>query len=67
MNSLDKTWKNRSKTEKKEHNYLILHIWNSVGIKLQVKLTILNLWTTLTQKLGFQSEKEKTMKISIEF
>ena len=37
-----------------------------VGTKFQVKVTISNFWTKLTQKGHFQSEKEK-MKISIEF
>ena len=56
MDFFDKTCKEMSKTE--ENYRQILHIRNSLGIKFQVKLTILNYWTKLTQKGYFQFKKE---------
>ena len=53
MNFLDKTCKIKSKTEKSEHHHRILHIENSLGTKFQLKLTILNFWTKLTEKAEF--------------
>ena len=44
-------------------NNQILYIQNSLGTKFQLKLTILNFWTKLTQKGYFHSKKEKKMKI----
>ena len=52
----------RSKIEKSEHHHRILNIQNSLGTKFQLKLTILNFWTKLTQKGYFQSKKEKKIK-----
>ena len=37
--------------------YLMLHIQNSLGIKFQTKLTILNFLTKLTQKRVFLIKK----------
>ena len=44
--------------QEKEHLHRILHIRNNVGAKFQLKLTILNFWTKLTQKEYFQSKKK---------
>ena len=44
---------------KSEHYHQILHIRNSLGTILQLKLTILNFWTKLTQKGYFQHKTEK--------
>ena len=59
---MQKTNKNRTR----EHHHQILHIQNSLGIKFQLKLTILNVWTKLIQQEYIQSKKEK-LKITIEF
>ena len=40
-------------------NNQILYIQNSLGTKFQLKLTILNFWTKLTQKGYFHSKKEE--------
>ena len=40
-------------------NNQILYTQNSLGTKYQLKLTILNSWTKLTQKGYFHSKKEK--------
>ena len=40
-------------------NNQISYIQNSLGTKFQLKLTILNFWTKLTQKGYFHSKKEK--------
>ena len=45
--------------KQKEHQRRILHTENILGTKCQLKLTILNLWTKLTQKGYFQSKKIK--------
>ena len=45
---LNKTCKKKGLKQKKEHHRLILHIQNGLGTKFQLKLTILNFWTTLT-------------------
>ena len=45
-----------------EYPHRILHIQNSVGIKFQLKLTILNFWSKLTQKGYFQFKKEKQVQ-----
>ena len=34
---------------KSEHHHWILHIWISLGIKFQLKLTILSFWTKFAQ------------------
>ena len=47
-----------------EHHHQILHIWNGLGIKFQLKPKIFNILTKLTQK-GYL--KKKKMKITIEF
>ena len=52
---MQKTNKNRTS----ESHHQILHIQNSLGIKFQLKLTILNLLTKLTQQEYIQSKKEK--------
>ena len=44
-------------------NNQISYIQNSLGTKFQLKLTILNFWTKLTQNRYFHSKKEKKMKI----
>ena len=41
-----------------KNHYPILSIWNKLGTKFQLKLTILNFWTKLTQKGYSQSKKE---------
>ena len=64
MDFSGKTCKNRSRTEKSEYHHRILHVRNSLGTRFQLKLTILNFWTKLTQK-GYL--KSKKMKINIEF
>ena len=38
----------KNKNRISEHHHQVLHIQNSLGIKFQLKLTILNLWTRLT-------------------
>ena len=38
------------KNRKSEHHHGILHIWNSLGTKFQLKLIILSFWTKFTQK-----------------
>ena len=48
----------RSKTKKKEHHHRISHIQNSLGTKFQLKLTILDFWTKLSQKRYFQPKEE---------
>ena len=49
---------------KSKSPHRVLTIQNSLGTKFQLKLTILILWTKLTQKGYFQS-KENKMKITI--
>ena len=49
---------------KSKPSHRVLTIQNSLGTKFQLKLTILILWTKLTQKGYFQS-KENKMKITI--
>ena len=49
---------NFQKRSNSEHHYRILHIRNSLGIKFQPKLAILNFCTKLTQKGYFQSKKK---------
>ena len=53
----NKTYKNGIK-QKSEHHHRILFIWNSLGTKIQLKLTILNFRTNVSQKWYFQSKKE---------
>ena len=50
---------NFQKRSNSEQHHRILHIRNSLGIKFQPKLTILNFSTKLTQKGYFQSKKDK--------
>ena len=67
MDFLNKTSKNRSKTESvKTSIKFYLAIRNSLGTKFQLKLTILNFCAKLTQKGDFRSKTEK-MKTTIEF
>ena len=63
MDVLDKTCKNGPK-QNSDHRHRNLHIRNSLCIKFQRKLKILNLWTKLTQKRCFRPKKEKR-KITI--
>ena len=53
MGFFHRTYKKGLK-QKKEHPRRILHIQNSLDTKCQLKLTILNFWTKLTQKEYFQ-------------
>ena len=55
MEILDKTGKKKGLKQKSDHHHRILHTGNSLGIKFQHKLEILNVWTKLTQKGYFQS------------
>ena len=41
------------------YHHQILYIQNSLGIKFQLKLAILNFWTKLTHKGYFRSKKRK--------
>ena len=50
---------NKGPKQKRDHYQRTLHIPNSLGIKFQRKLNILNLRTKLTQKGYFQSKKEQ--------
>ena len=50
MEFLDKTCKIRSKAEKSEHDHQILDIQNILGVKFQLRLTILKFWTKLKKK-----------------
>ena len=43
---------------KSEHHHIILHIWNSLGAKFQLKLNILRFWTKFTKKKGISSCKK---------
>ena len=45
-----------------EHHHRILHIRNSLGIKFQLKLKILNFWTKLIQKGHCRSKTTTTKK-----
>ena len=49
--------KKMSKTEKKNIT-IEFYIFESLGTKFLLKLTILNFWTKLTEKGYFQSKKE---------
>ena len=51
---------------KREHHHEILRIRISLGIKFQLKLTILSFWTKFTQKKHFQWKTEKR-NITIEY
>ena len=54
------------KNSKSESHHWILYIWISLDMKFQLKLTILIFWTKFTQKVYFQSKKEK-VNITIDF
>ena len=56
MDFFDKTCKEMSK--RVENYRQILHIRNNLGIKFQVKLTILDNWKKKKKKGYFQSKKE---------
>ena len=45
---------------------MILYIWISLGIKIQLKLKIFSFWTQFVQKEYFWKKKEK-VNITIEF
>ena len=60
MDILEKTCKEKSKTEKV--NITIDFYMFEIGTKFQLKLKILNFWTKLTQKGYFRSKKEKKGK-----
>ena len=49
----------KSSNRKSEFYHQILYIQNSLGTKLQLKLTILNLLTKSIKNGHFQSQKEK--------
>ena len=49
----------KNKNRVSEHHHQVLHLQNSLGIKFQLKLTILNLWTRLTQQVFIESKKEQ--------
>ena len=55
-------------TRKIEHHYhhWILHIWISLDVKFQLKLTILSFWTKFVQKRYFRSKTEE-VNITVEF
>ena len=70
MTRLKKVFKNldskkSSKTEKSEHHHRVIHFWNSLGAKFQLKLTTSNIWAKLTQKWYFWCKNEK--KIILKF
>ena len=45
--------------EQSEHYHQIRYIRNSLGTTFQLKLSIVNFWTKLTQKVYFQPKTEK--------
>ena len=53
------------RNRKKDHDHRILHIRNSLVNKFQLKLTISNFWTKLTQK-GISNLRKNKIKITIE-
>ena len=54
----------RVENEKSKHHNWILHIRISVGIKFDLKLTILTFWTKFLQKGHFWSKKSKVNSIT---
>ena len=54
------------KKSKTEHHHQTLHIWISLGIKLQPKLRILSFWTKFALK-GYFPFKTEEVNIAIEF
>ena len=56
--SLIRTCKKVSK-QKSDHHHRILPIRNSLGIKFQRKLKVLNFWVKLTKKGASDLRKEK--------
>ena len=64
MDKICPKWVFPVKNGRSEHNHPILNIRNSLGTKLQPKLTILVFWTKFVQKSCFRS---KTAKATIEF
>ena len=56
MDFFDKTWK-KGENRTSEHHHRTFHLQNSLGIKFQLKLTVLTFWSKLTQKEYFQSKK----------
>ena len=50
--------KRKKRKKKKEHHRRLLHLRNNLGTKFQLKLTISNFWTKVTQKEYFQSKKK---------
>ena len=65
MNFFQKTCK-KDLNRTSEHHHQTSHIRKSLRIKFQLKLTVFNFYTKLTQKRCFQSKKEK-QKIAIKF
>ena len=50
----------RSKTQKNDYHYWILHIWISLSINFQPELTIAIFWTKFAQKRSYlQSKTDK--------
>ena len=56
------------KNRKNEHNHSILHIWISLGIKIDFEQLVLTFWTKFDQKGYIESKKKKEeVNITIEF
>ena len=55
------------KNRKNEHNHSILHIWISLGIKVDFEQLVLTFWTKFDQKGYIELKKKEEVNITIEF